>query len=127
MPSYRVNRINEDVRRELCALLPRLKDPRVNNGFITVVRVEVTNDLSYATVYVSSLQGLESAKEAVVGLKNAAGYIRREVCNKEKMRLAPEFRFVADDSIEYSNKIYKIMDDIEAREAAVEQPEQHEQ
>ena len=62
-----------------------------------------------------------------MGLKNAAGYIRREVCNKVKMRRAPEFRFVADDSIEYSNKIYKIMDDIEAREAAVEQPEQHEQ
>ena len=127
MPSYRVNRINDDVRRELFALLPRLKDPRVNNGFITVVRVEVTNDLSYATVYVSSLQGLESAKEAVVGLKNAAGYIRREVCNKVKMRRAPEFRIVADDSIEYSNKINKIMDNIEAREAAVEQPEQHEQ
>jgi len=112
MGSFRVNRISEDVKKELTNVMRQLKDPRINTGLITIVRVEVTSDLSYATVYVSSLNGIEGAKEAVEGFKSAAGFIRREVCKKVKMRRSPEFRFIADDSIEYSAGIYKMLDDL---------------
>lgn len=112
MASFRVNRISEDVKKELTGVMRSLKDPRINNGLISIVRVEVTNDMSYATVYVSSLDGLEGAKQAVEGFKSAAGYIRREVCAKVKMRRSPEFRFIADDSIEYSAGIFKLLDEL---------------
>ena len=77
MASYKLNRTSEDILRELTAILRTVKDPRVNGpqgtGMLSIVRVEVTNDMSYATVYISSMDGLEAAKEAVKGLKSAAG------------------------------------------------------
>ena len=58
MPSHRMERTTEDIRREITAILREVKDPRAQ-GLISVVRVEVTNDLSYCTVYVSAMEGLE--------------------------------------------------------------------
>ena len=72
MPSHKMGRVTEDIRRELSAIFRELKDPRVQ-GLISIVRVEVTNDLSYCTVYVSAMGGLEQAKTAVAGLKSAGG------------------------------------------------------
>lgn len=102
MASHRMNRINEDISRELTAILRTVKDPRVT-GLVSIVRVDVTNDLSYATVFISSMDGLEAAKQAVVGLKSAAGYMRTALGRALKqLRHVPELRFVADDSIAYS-------------------------
>ncbi len=78
MPSHRMGRTTEDIRRELTAIFRELKDPRVQ-GLISIVRVDVTNDLSYCTVYISAMEGMEQAKQAVQGLKSASGYIRREL------------------------------------------------
>ena len=105
MPNYRMGRTNEDVMRELTAILRRVKDPRVSGTMLSIVRVEVTNDLSYATVYVSSMDGMDAAKEAVKGLKSAAGFMRRELGMALSLRHTPELRFVPDDSIEYSTRI----------------------
>ena len=108
MPGHKIDRINEDVHRELCAILRTIKDPRVSQ-LLSVVRVEVTRDLSYATVYVSAMEGMEKTKESVKGLKSAAGYIRRELGRSLSMRSVPELRFVADNSIEHSAQINKIL------------------
>ena len=105
MPNYRMDRTGEDIMRELTAILRTVKDPRVSGTLLSIVRVDVTRDLSYATVYVSSMDGLESAKEAVKGLKSAAGYMRRELGYALSLRHTPELRFVADDSIAYSAKL----------------------
>ncbi|MBQ1202896.1 MAG: 30S ribosome-binding factor RbfA, partial [Loktanella sp.] len=94
-----------DIMRELTAILRTVKDPRVSGGLLTIVRVDVTRDLSYATVYVSSMNGLNAAKEAISGLKSAAGYMRRELGRALQLRHTPELRFQADDSIEYSANI----------------------
>ena len=59
MPSYKLGRTTEDIRREVSAILRELKDPRVSGCMLSVVRVEVTNDLSYCTVYVSAMEGME--------------------------------------------------------------------
>ena len=112
MPSYKIDRVTEDVRRELSALLRELKDPRVKDCFLSIVRVEVTNDLSYATVFVSTIEGMDRTKEAVNGLKAAAGFLRRELGHRLKLRHVPELIFKASDSIEYGAHISKILNDL---------------
>ncbi len=104
MGSYRMDRTGEDIMRELTAILRTVKDPRVS-GLVSIVRADVTRDMSYATVYISSMDGLEAAKTAVKGLTSAAGYMRRELGLALKLRHVPELRFVADDSIAYSSRI----------------------
>ena len=113
MPSYKLGRTTEDIRREVSAILRELKDPRVSGCMLSVVRVEVTNDLSYCTVYVSAMEGMETAENAVKGLKSAAGYVRRELGNRLKLRHVPEMIFKATDSIEYSANIPRILHDLE--------------
>ena len=112
MPSHKLGRTTEDIHRELSAIFRELKDPRVQQGLISIVRVEVTNDLSYATVYVSAMQGLEQANTAVSGLKSAAGFIRRELGRRIKLRHVPELHFLATDSIEYGANISRILKDL---------------
>lgn len=108
MSGHKIDRVNEDVKRELSAIFRNLKDPRISS-MITVLRVDVTNDLSYATVYVSTVEGEEKTAESVKGLKSAKGYIRRELGSALKLRHVPELRFVADNSIAYSAEINKIL------------------
>ena len=86
-----------------------VKDPRVS-PLIGVVKVDVSGDLSYATVYVSAIEGYEATCESVKGLKNAAGYLRRELGARLRLRKVPELRFVADDSIIKSAHIMQIME-----------------
>lgn len=115
MPGYRMDRTGEDIMRELTAILRTVKDPRVT-GLISIVRVDVTRDLSYATVYVSAMDGLDAAKTAVKGLTSAAGYMRRELGAALKLRHVPELRFVADDSIAYSSHIARTLEQMGVNE-----------
>ena len=85
MAGYRKDRVAEDIKREIVALIRELKDPRVKDKMLTVVRVEVSQDLSYAKVFVSSLSGIDDAKQAVKGLESATGLIRgRKTTSFEK-------------------------------------------
>ena len=74
--------------------------------------MDLSKDMSHCKVYVSSMDGIEQAKEAVKGLTSAAGFIRREINNRLTMRRSPEFHFVADDSIAYSAEIAKKLDEL---------------
>ena len=107
MAGYRVGRVSEDIKREIVAVIRELKDPRVRDKFLTVVRVDVSSDLSYAKVYVSSMSGIEDAKEAVKGLTSATGLIRREVGSKLHLRKTPELKFIADDSVQHGMEIFR--------------------
>lgn len=111
MASHRMGRTTEDIRRELTAIFRELKDPRIQ-GLISIVRVDVTNDLSYCTVFVSAMEGLEQAQKAVTGLKSAGGFIRRELGARLKLRHVPELLFKATDSIEYGASISKLLSDM---------------
>ncbi len=99
MSTYKTPRAAEDIKREITAIIRELKDPRVQNKLLTVVRIELSSDLSYGKVYISALEGIETAKTAVKGLEHADGLIRREVANRLHLRKAPELRFIADDSV----------------------------
>lgn len=109
MASYRMGRITEDIKRELSEILRKVKDPRVKDKFISIVRVEVTNDLSYAKVFISSIEGMGSANVAVEGLKSASGFVRSELGRRLKLRHIPNIIFQATDSIEYSASISKML------------------
>jgi ribosome-binding factor A len=113
MPSFKIGRTTEDIRRELSAILREVKDPRVKDCLLSLVRVEVTNDLSYCTVYVSTMEGMDRTKTAVAGLKSAAGYIRHELGKRLSLRHVPEMLFKATDSIEYGAHISKLLQDLE--------------
>ncbi|MDP4120269.1 MAG: 30S ribosome-binding factor RbfA [Bacillota bacterium] len=115
MGGHRIDRTTEDIMRELTAILRELKDPRVNNGLISIVRVEVTNDFSYCTVFISAMEGKEKAVEAVKGLKSAAGFIRRELGIRLSLRHVPALIFEATDSIEYSANIMRILNGLDSK------------
>lgn len=107
MAGFRINRVSEDIRREITLIIRELKDPRVKDKMLTVVRVEVSSDASFAKVYVSDLKGIEGAKEAVRGLTAATGLIRREVGSRLHLRKTPEIKFIADDSVEQGVELFK--------------------
>lgn len=111
MAGYRVDRSAEDIKRELSDIMRDLKDPRIK-GMLSIVRLDLSNDLSYAKVYISAIEGYETAKESVKGLQAATGYIRKEIGSRLHIRKAPEFKFIADNSIEYGMNISKKIKDI---------------
>ncbi len=112
MASVKIGRAAADIQRELADLFRELKDPRVSK-LLSIVKIDVSGDLSYATVYVSAIEGYDKTVESVKGLKSAAGYLRREIGARLKFRKTPELRFVADNSIEHSAQISKIIDNFD--------------
>ena len=111
MASNRINRINEEIQKELSGLLRTLKDARVQDTMISITRVETTPDLRYTKVYVSFLQEERSA-EAMKGLKSAAGYLRRQLGQNLQLRYAPEIVWALDDSITYGAKMLKLINSL---------------
>ena len=111
MASNRINRINEEIQKELSNLLRTVKDPRVQDTMISITRVETTPDLRYTKVYVSFLQE-EKSKEAMAGLKSAAGWIRRQLGTNLKLRYSPEIVWALDDSITYGAHMLNLINSL---------------
>lgn len=112
MALNRILLINEEIQKELSALLRTVKDPRVQDVMISITRVETTPDLRYTKVYVSFLQE-DKAAAALAGLKSAAGYLRRELGRNLRLRYSPEIVWAADDSIVYGAKMLKLINSLE--------------
>ena len=115
MASNRIGRINEEILKELSALIRNLKDPRVQDTMISITRVETTPDLRWAKVYVSFLQE-DRAKDAVKGLKSASGYLRRELGRALNLRYTPELQWSLDDSITYGAKMLALINSLDTGE-----------
>ena len=114
MSSNRINRINEEIQKELSALLRTVKDPRVQDTMISITRVETTPDLRYTKVYVSFLQE-ERVKDAMAGLKSAAEYLRRQLGHNLQLRYSPEIVWSEDDSITYGARMLKLINSLEVK------------
>lgn len=112
MATNRILLINEEIQKELSALLRSVKDPRVQDVMISITRVETTPDLRYTKVYVSFLQE-DKAKEAMAGLKSAAGFLRRQLGHNLQLRYSPEIVWEQDDSITYGAKMLKLINSLE--------------
>ena len=111
MASNRINRINEEIQKELSSLLRTVKDPRVADTMISITRVETTPDLRYTKVYVSFLQE-EKSKEAMKGLQSAGGWIRRQLGTNLKLRYSPEIVWALDDSITYGAHMLNLINSL---------------
>lgn len=117
MPSNRMARINEEFMRAIASLLPNLKDPRVKDRFISVLRTEVTNDLKFAKIFISVL-GEGDNKQLLKGLESSSGFLRREIGSILLLRALPELRFVIDDSIEHGARLIDLMKKIKEEDEA---------
>ena len=111
MASNRIGRINEEIQRELSALIPAVKDPRVS-GMISVTAVETTPDLRYAKAYISVLDK-ENGERVLKGLRSASGWLRRELGSALKLRYTPELVFQLDDSIDKGAHILELRRSVE--------------
>ena len=112
MSSNRIGRINDEIQKELSALLRTVKDPRVTDCMLTITHVDTTSDLRYARVYVSALN-CPDEKGLLKGLKSASGFLRRELGHALQLRYTPELQFIADDSIAYGAHILEVLRDPE--------------
>ena len=108
MANNRLARTNDDIQRVLSELLRNVKDPRVQQGMISVTRVETTGDLRYAKVWLS-VYGLQDEKEFRRGLKSASGWLRRELASSMNLRYTPELVFELDHSNEYGAHINRLI------------------
>ncbi len=104
----RIDKINEEVRREMASVIRELKDSRIPM-MTSVVAVNVSNDLRYAKVYVSVMGDEETKNKALQGLKSAAGFVRREIGKRIDLRYTPEPVFELDRSIEHGAYINELL------------------
>ncbi len=113
MAGFKIDRVSSDIKNALALLLREVKDPRVSK-MLSIVKLDVSGDMSYTNVYVSAIEGKDITEESVKALnKSAAGYLRRELGRALKLRKVPELRFVADDSIIESARISKIIENFD--------------
>ena len=110
--SHRYDRIAEELKKEISAILRELKDPRVSSALVSVTRVEVAQDLSVAKVFVSMLAEDAQKAETIDAIKHASGFIRREIGHRLDLRHSPALSFFADTSIEHGAHINKLLKDL---------------
>ena len=107
----RTERINDQLREEISALVLReMKDPRIG-GLVTITEVEVSPDLSRAKVFVSVLGSEDEKKSTLKALAAGAGFLQRELRRRLTIRRMPELTFVADDSIAHGSRILSLLNE----------------
>ncbi len=107
----RPERVANAIRREISNIIhDELKDPRM--GFTTITKVEITPDLRYAKIYYSVLGNEKEKKSTKIALKNATGFMKGLIGDRLKLRCTPELAFVVDKTIEYHDKINRILEGI---------------
>lgn len=112
--SIKIDRINHSIVREISyILMTEVKDEDIK--FVTITDCKTTNDLSFAKIYFTVLD--DSKRESTLeALKNASGFIRKELAERIEIRHIPELEFVYDESIEYGKKIENIIENIHENE-----------
>lgn len=114
MSSRRVERLNEQLKREITEILRfEVKDPRV--GLATVTAVSVSADLSFARVFVRP-SGDEEDSQIFEGLRAATPFIRSELGQRLRLRRVPELRFELDESIEHAMRIERLLQEVLPRD-----------
>ncbi len=107
----RLNRINEELKREISNIINYEVTNSNVTGIISVTSVKISPDLRYARVYVSVLNS-NNVKRTIAGLKSSSGFIRSRIAEKINLRVTPELVFELDESMQYGEKIDTILKDI---------------
>ena len=118
-PTRRSARLAEEIREEVASIVAALKDPRV--GFVTVTRVGLTADLRTARVHVGVLGGTGERDKSLSGLRQAAGFIRRELGRRIRVRHVPELRFEYDEGIAATERVARLLEETRTEPAAEEE------
>lgn len=112
MEFSRSERVAEEIKKAASQIINNeIKDPRVS-GLISVTKVEVTKDLRNARIFLSIYGGEHERKKVFEGIKNAEGFIRKELAHMVRMKFVPEISFKIDESIEYGIHIYKLLEEM---------------
>lgn len=121
MGQYRLLRLGEQIKQEIATMIIRheIKDPRVNE-FLTINRVEVSSDLSYAKVYVSSFVDDNALRTGVEGLQSAAGFIQSTISKKLSIYRFPKFTFIADFSMKEGYEMVQKLNQLEKESNEIE-------
>jgi ribosome-binding factor A len=117
MGEFRLDRLGEQIREEISQMIlgGRVKDPRVST-FLSINRVDVSGDLGYAKVYVSSFMSEADTKKGVKGLESAAGFIQTTLSKKLRLRQFPHLSFIYDDSIREGFEMVKKIDGLDIKD-----------
>ena len=108
--SVKLERMNSTFVKVISEILHNeIKDENIK--FVSVTGCEITNDLSYAKVYVTVLDN-DKRRDTMMALDKAKSFIRGEISKRVQIRHTPELRFIFDDSIEYGEKIDKLISDL---------------
>ena len=113
-PHFHINRVNEDITRELTYIFKNIKDPRVSKNFVCVTKTETTADLKFCKIYYSNLSGDD--KEVKTGLYSAIGYIRHELASRLNLRITPELSFIRDNGAQHGARISELLNSIEKKD-----------
>ena len=113
MAEYRLERVGRLMQEKIGALIVegRIKDPRVD-AFLSITRVSVSRDFSYASVFVSSFKSPEGLAKGVAGLQNAAGFIQAQLAGQMRLRQTPRLRFLEDPGIREGFAMVKKIEDM---------------
>ena len=112
--SVNIDRLEHKFAIEISTIIEEeIKDERID--FVTITAVSITNDLSFAKVYVTVLDDSKK-EETIKALNNASKFIEMELSKRVEIRKMPELKFVYDESIEYSNNIENIIERINKNE-----------
>ena len=113
--NMRAERVGEQMKQEIMDIVNnKVKDPRI--GFLTITDVEVTNDLSIAKVYLTVLGNDKQVDDTFKGLEKAKGFIKSELGSRMRLRIIPELNFEYDESIDYCNKIERMIQDLHKKD-----------
>ncbi|MDO4677355.1 MAG: 30S ribosome-binding factor RbfA [Blautia sp.] len=122
--SIKNTRINGEVQKELSNIIRNeIKDPRIH-PMTSVMAVEVAPDLKTCKAYISVLGDKEAKEATIKGLKNAEGYVRRQLAGSLNLRNTPEIRFILDESIEYGVAMSKLIDDVTKKDGSADSEEE---
>ena len=118
MSKHRLNRINEEMKKELANILREIKDPRVQ-AMVSVTDVDVTNDLKYAKIYLSIFGTNKTEEEETLeALNKAKGFIRHQLSRSLNLRHTPELRLIEDTTIDYGMHIDSLLREVLPEDSA---------
>ncbi|MDR1908394.1 MAG: 30S ribosome-binding factor RbfA [Spirochaetaceae bacterium] len=123
MGAYRIERVGRLIQEKLGALIVegKIKDPRVDT-LLSVTRVRVSKDLTFADVYVSGYKSPEGLARGVAGLQSAAGFIQAHLAGQMRIRQTPRLRFFADSGMREGFEIIKKLEELEPAPEAPPEP-----
>ncbi|MBF0429788.1 MAG: 30S ribosome-binding factor RbfA [Fibrobacteria bacterium] len=108
----RTDRVGDLIQREIgTVILQEIRDPRI--GFVTISRVQVSQDLAFADVFVSVLGTEQEQQDSLAGLQSSASYLRKHLSLNMKTRTVPRLKFILDKGCEHSERINELLKNID--------------